>query len=161
MVRIASDVRPDVVTLVPERQEEITTEGGLDLSLESESVRAAIAELHEAGIVVSLFVDPDRSRSAPATGSTRTGWRSTRPLLRVATSPAAPGDREGPGGGEAHLEARDAGLRRPRAQLPQRPPRGADPGDGELNIGHSIVSRAALVGMERAVREMADLLERP
>jgi pyridoxine 5-phosphate synthase len=163
MVRIASDVRPDVVTLVPERQEEITTEGGLDLGLETESVRSAITELHEAGILVSLFVDPDPEQI-------RAGHRLDADGMEINTARYCEVRDELGRGRElekvvaASKLVSKLGMRlyaghglgyrnvRPVARIPEM---------AELNIGHSILARAALVGMERAVREMVALIEGP
>jgi len=162
MVRIASDVRPDIVTLVPERQEEVTTEGGLDLSMEAETVRNATTEMHEAGIVVSLFIDPDPEQiraghRAGADGMEINTARYTevrdevsrsRELEKVLASAkliAKLGMRVYAGHG---LNYSNVG---PIARIPDVE---------ELNIGHSIVSRASLVGMERAVREMVALIDR-
>ncbi|MBK7972465.1 MAG: pyridoxine 5'-phosphate synthase [Deltaproteobacteria bacterium] len=157
MVRIALELRPDQVTLVPEKRAELTTEGGLDVVRERAATAAAIRALHEGGVPVFLFVDPDpaqldASRELGASGveiHTGTYCDAREPTLvvrelgrvRDATSHAL-------GLGlEVHaghgLDYQNVG------------PVAAIPGVAELNIGHSIVARAVLVGLERAVAEMA------
>ncbi len=162
MVEVACRVRPDVATLVPERRQELTTEGGLDVAGRLEEVRAATAALRQAGIEVSLFVDPDLAqvRAAREVGADAVeihtgrycdapeGRERERELQRViaaAESAAAQGLRVAAGHG---LHYRNV---LPVAAVPQIT---------ELNIGHSIVAQAVLVGFERAVREMKELLAR-
>jgi pyridoxine 5-phosphate synthase len=156
IVAIALQARPDEATLVPEKRQELTTEGGLDVVANETPVRAAIDRLKGAGIHVSLFIDPDRAQVEAshrygadaiefqtASYSEAVGPAATaRELekLRAATAHAA--------GLGLHVHM-GHGLNYWNVQPIVR-----IPGVEELNIGHSIVSRAVLVGMERAVREM-------
>jgi pyridoxine 5-phosphate synthase len=153
---IACEVKPDAVTLVPERRQELTTEGGLDVAAHEAAVGRVVERLRSAGIEVSLFIDPDprqieaaaRLRSQAVEIQTaryseaRTAEAHARELdaLRQATRSAA--DR----GLHVHM---GHGLNYTNVQEVA-----AIPGVQELNIGHSIVSRSVLVGMERAVRDM-------
>jgi pyridoxine 5-phosphate synthase len=155
MLRIALAVRPHQVTLVPERPEEITTEGGLDLLSQAPRVQRAASELAAAGIAVSMFVDPVDAQIAAlrrlrdVTGFeintdayTRAAGDATRELAaiaRAAEAGAAAGLRVYAGHG---LDTRNVGAVAGIAVVE------------ELNIGHSIVARAVLVGMRQAVREM-------
>jgi len=161
MVRFVMGVHPDQVTLVPERANELTTEGGLDVVLLTTAVKDAVAQLHQAKIRVSVFIDPDpeQVRKSVAVGADtveiNTGaYASARSieqpsyLERIADA--------------ARLAARHGlevlaghGLN----YVNVRPVVGIKE-IVELNIGHSIVSRASLVGLDRAVREMVALLER-
>ncbi len=160
MVAIALAVRPDYVTLVPERREEVTTEGGLDVVVGGDRLRAAVEQLQGAGIPVSLFVDADAKQleAAAATGArfvelhtgtyanARTEAEHHQELAILAEGTAralALGLRVNAGHGLTYWNAQ------PIARIP---------GMEELNIGHSIISRAVLVGLERAVREMKALL---
>jgi pyridoxine 5-phosphate synthase len=156
MVRIALTVKPDQVTLVPERREELTTEGGLDVVLNSTQLKPVVKMLEEGGIGVSLFVDPDPEQVKECH---RIGARA----FEINTASYA--DARDPRAQAAALrKVHDAvklgaklGLRvhaghgltyqnvRAMAALPEME---------ELNIGHNIVARAVLVGMDRAVREM-------
>ncbi|HVG17410.1 MAG TPA: pyridoxine 5'-phosphate synthase [Blastocatellia bacterium] len=162
MVKIARDVRPDTVTLVPERPDEITTEGGLDSVSHEEEIRRASAELREAGVLVSIFLDPDMAQVEAAH---RAGARQVEictAKYAELTDPtthakAAEVDAElarvaecASGAGELGIQvAAGHGLTyRNVAAIAEIYP------IEELNIGHNIVARAALVGMERAVREM-------
>ncbi len=162
MLGIAIDVKPETVTLVPERAEEVTTEGGLDVATNAELIGQASKRLKDAGIEVSLFIDPSiRQISAAA----KTGARLIE-INTAAYAEAAPlGLDEHAADFRAQLgkieecarHAQTLGLRvlaghgltyrnvRPVSSINQVE---------ELNIGHNIVSRAVLVGMERAVREM-------
>ncbi len=158
MVEFACQLRPFQATLVPERREEVTTEGGLDLATPSDVLRQAIERLAGSGIRVSLFIDPTgpaieaaAGLGVPAvelhTGRYANSWR---------TSPAALNELR-----QAADLARDKGLAvhaghgltyanvRPVAQIDAIE---------ELNIGHSVVSRALMVGMGEAVAEMARLV---
>jgi pyridoxine 5-phosphate synthase len=156
MVSIALDIKPDYVTLVPERREEVTTEGGLDIAGQVDRMTQVVSQLQNADIPVSLFIDADPQQIE---ASARSGAK----FIELHTGKYA----------EAHSEAERqhelkvlaagceraiaAGLRinaghgltywnvYPVACLPSME---------ELNIGHTIISRAALVGLERAVREM-------
>lgn len=155
MVTIALEVKPDYITLVPERREEVTTEGGLDIAGQVERMTDVVGTLQEAGIPVSLFIDanPNQIEASAQTQAKlielHTGCyaeaKGTRQEKELAILTAGA------------RRARDAGLR-------------VNAGHGltywnvypiacieameELNIGHTIVSRAVLVGFERAVREM-------
>jgi pyridoxine 5-phosphate synthase len=162
ITRIALEVRPDQATLVPERREEITTEGGLDVITHAQRVRQCADQLAGAGIQVSLFIDPDVSqveRSAelgvPAVELHTGSYAEAR------TSEAA--EREYDRLREAALFAVSRGLivNLGHGLNYQNVVRVASlHGVHELNIGHSIISHAVMVGLERAVREMKALLSR-
>ncbi len=162
MMQMASSVRPDCVTLVPEQPEELTTEGGLNLTKQRRAIESAIARLRSEGMEVSLFVDPDvRQLEIAAELGTRAvelntasyaesvpaglaEWEENfqRQLLQVtecASQASSMGLRVLAGHG---LTYRNVG---PIAAISEIE---------ELNIGHNLISRAILVGMERAVREM-------
>lgn len=160
MVEIACQVLPDRVTLVPEKRQEQTTEGGLDVQGSLESIRSAVARLKNAGITVSLFVDPDpeqvkasvRAGAAAIelhTGdycNARRGEAQERELTRLRE--------EARRGAKLGLEvAAGHGL-----DLHNVGPVAAIPEVVELNIGHSIICRAVLVGLERAVQEMLETM---
>lgn len=161
MVRFAMGVHPDQVTLVPERPNELTTEGGLDVVLHAALVKEVVAQLHQAKIWVSVFIDPEAEqvRKSAAAGvdaiEINTGaYASARPIEQ-----------------RSHLERiSDAARLATRQGLEVLAGHGLNYVNVapvvaikeivELNIGHSIVSRASLVGLDRAVREMVTLLER-
>ncbi|MBP1602942.1 MAG: pyridoxal phosphate biosynthetic protein PdxJ [Acidobacteria bacterium] len=162
MVDAACRVKPDQVTLVPERPDEVTTTGGLDVVQHEGAVRDAVAACRAAGIRVSIFVDAvpeqvDASKAAAADAiEINTGPYAEAPerardghLARVALAAAR--------AAEAGLEVLAGhGLNylnvTPIVRLPHIV---------ELNIGHAIIARAVLVGLERAVREMVALLKAP
>jgi pyridoxine 5-phosphate synthase len=158
MVRIAVEVKPDVVSLVPEKRQERTTEGGLDLTgAGRDPVAGAIAQLGAAGIPVSLFIDPTEV-------SVRASKDLGAPRVELHTGDFC--ERWKPlGGGGAEL-ARLSAAARLGEELGLHVAAGhgldyANVGEvaaideiTELNIGHAIVARAVLVGMERAVAEM-------
>ncbi|HVR30963.1 MAG TPA: pyridoxine 5'-phosphate synthase [Thermoanaerobaculia bacterium] len=159
MVEIAVRIRPDQVTLVPERAGEVTTEGGLDLAGAAlERVLAAVTELRAAQMAVSLFLDPDPrqiERMATLGAELVPGFE----INTDAYTRAAPAAREA----ELAKVLRAAALGEERGLLVYAGhglttanvgPVAAVPQVEELNIGHSIVSRAVLVGMDAAVREM-------
>ena len=162
MVRVALSVKPDQVTLVPERREELTTEGGLDVLLHAGNVEKVLRELEDARIAVSIFVDPDLDqirgcarlgvrRIEINTGRYAEAWDSqtwSEPLDRIRT--AAKGAKKvgltvfaGHG-----LDYRNIG---PIAEIEEIE---------ELNIGHAIMARAILTGLDSAVREMVALMRR-
>jgi len=160
MLRIAYEVKPDMVTLVPERREELTTEGGLDVVSGRDAVRKAVKTLKDAEIEVSLFIDPDLDQVKAAhraeahavelhTGrycDARLASDRRRELNRIldATKSAAKlGLKVAAGHGLNYQNVL------PVAAIAEIE---------ELNIGHAIVAHAVLVGMERAVREMKALL---
>jgi pyridoxine 5-phosphate synthase len=159
MVGIAQKVLPDICTLVPEKREERTTEGGLAVAGDLEHVTGAVRSLNDAGIRVSLFVDPVReeleaSRESGAemvelhTGDYCNAPLAERPRelerLRVGAQIAAKvGLRVAAGHGLHYHNVR------PVADLPEVE---------ELNIGHSIISRSVFVGIERAVRQMLEAM---
>lgn len=158
---IALAVHPDQCTLVPERREEVTTEGGLDVLTHRARVQRCIERLQGAGIEVSLFVDPDatqieasRELGAQAV-ELHTGRYADAPTEsdrkhELCTLIAA-----------ANVAHREGLLLHMGHGLTYRNvvPVARIAGVCELNIGHSIVSRAVLVGMERAVREMRELVQ--
>jgi pyridoxine 5-phosphate synthase len=160
IVDFACDVRPDEATLVPERREELTTEGGLDVVAHQEIVGRAVRRLTAAGIHVSLFIDPDplQIETSKLLGAAAVEIQTAR-YSEART--AADRQRElavleqAAGYVRAqvlHLHM-GHGLTYTNVQAVAR-----IVGLEELNIGHSIVSRAVLVGMERAVREMKDAI---
>lgn len=159
MTAVASRIRPDQVTLVPEQPHELTTQGGLDVVANRAIVRDAVSALRKAGITVSIFIDPD---PAQVTASREVGADAIE-INTGAYSDAAPSARP------ARLHAVQAAATAASAQglevlaghgltYVNIHPIAAIPEIVELNIGHSIVARSALVGLDRAVREMIALL---
>jgi pyridoxine 5-phosphate synthase len=156
MVKIALEIKPDYVTLVPEKREEVTTEGGLDIAGQLDRLKSVVDQLQSAGIPVSLFIDPepvqiDASAQVKAkfielhTGryaEAKEPILVAKELASLATGcelAIAAGLRVNAGHGLTYWNVR------PIACLP---------GMEELNIGHSIISRSVLVGIDRAIREM-------
>ena len=161
IVEIACDIVPDQATLVPERREEVTTEGGLDVAGNLKQVTATVKRLSDAGIVVSLFVDPDEKQIAASA-------KSGAQFIELHTGAYDNARGEDAADAELHKlitaaeQAVKAGLR-------------VNAGHGldyinvramheieeleEVNIGHSIIARAVFTGLERAVKEMLVLLE--
>jgi pyridoxine 5-phosphate synthase len=159
IVDLACRLRPYQATLVPERREEITTEGGLDLSRPNPGLREAIRRLELAGIRVSLFVNPDprtldaaKDLGVPAielhTGQYAHSWRrgdtALKELRRAASYAAEMGLFVHAGHGLTYTNVA------PVAAIPEIE---------ELNIGHSVVSRAVLVGIRSAVAEMRQAIQ--
>ena len=162
MVTAASTYKPDTVTLVPERREEITTEGGLDVLLNQNLVRRTAQDLRAAGVAVSVFVDPDYDQ-IKAISKLEIG------LIEINTAKYSEATKPEQAEAEADKVAQSA---RAAARLGVKVFAGHGlnyrnvrrivqiPEIVELNIGHSIVARATLVGMERAVLEMMGLMRR-
>ncbi len=162
MVKIAYEVKPDVVTLVPERREELTTEGGLDAVGARDHVRRVVKTLRDADIEVSLFIDADLDQVKAA-------HRAEANTVELHTGrfcdARLPGDRR-------RERARLVDACKAAAKLGLQVAAGhglnyqnvlpvaAIAEIEELNIGHAIVARAVLVGLERAVREMKELIQR-
>lgn len=160
IVRIACQTKPNQATLVPERREEVTTEGGLDILAHNARVREAVSQLRAAGVSVSLFLDPDERQIAAAkelgadavelhtgeyanaSGDERTAAELVR-LARAGACVAQHGMTLHAGHGLTYRNVK------PIAAIPHM---------HELNIGHSIIARAIMVGMEQAVREMKRLI---
>ena len=156
MVQIALDTKPEFVCLVPEKREELTTEGGLDVAGQLEKIKTATATLTDAGIKVSLFIDADRAQidAAVACGA---------PYIELHTGHYADAETEEEQQAElkkiaaAASYADDQGIKvnaghgltyhnvKPIAALPEL---------YELNIGHSIIGRAVFDGLEKAVADM-------
>ena len=161
MLRFAERVKPDQVTLVPERPDEVTTEGGLDLIARGDQVRRAASRLVEAGIRVAVFVDPDLEQLAALDDQDDvTGFElNTDAYTRVSGAEAdaeftkieAAAERGLAAGREAY-----AGHGLTVANVGRV---AALAGVSELNIGHSIVSRAVLIGMPAAVAEMLEAMQ--
>jgi pyridoxine 5-phosphate synthase len=160
MVKMAYEVKPDLVTLVPERREELTTEGGLDIASQRESLSQLIRHLRDGEIEVSLFIDPDldQIRAAHKVNAERVELHTGRYC-------------EAPNASERQRELErlvDA------AKTASKLGMGCAAGHGlnydnvqpvvriaeidELNIGHAIVARAVMVGLDRAVRDMLALM---
>jgi len=160
ILAIALDVVPDEATLVPEKRQELTTEGGLNVAANQKVVSETIQSLSEKGIVVSLFIDPDakqveisRKLGAEAVelqtasySEAKSEAQSLDALSELAAAAAAAQEL----GLHVHM---GHGLNYTNVQPIVR-----IAGVAELNIGHSIVSRAVLVGIERAVREMKEAM---
>ena len=161
MLGIALDIKPDLVTLVPERREEITTEGGLDLVVHKTAVTETIGMLQNSGIPVSIFIDPKPEQLKLA-------HQANANMVEIHTGTfcdATTSKKKK----QAFSKIVDA------IKLSYKLRLGVNVGHGicyntikafkglkeidEFSIGHSIVSRAALVGMERAVREMLALVK--
>jgi pyridoxine 5-phosphate synthase len=162
MLAIAHEIKPNAVTLVPERPNEITTEGGLDVAAHEDEIKRLVKELQDAGILVSIFIDPVL---AQVEASHRVGAEQieictahysdltdptrhhkiadvTQELHRIAAVANRAGDY-----GMQVAAGHGLTYRNVKAVAEIHPIE-------ELNIGHNIIARATLVGMERAVREM-------
>ncbi len=161
MAAIAATIKPHQVTLVPERPQELTTEGGLDVVAHAAQIESFIRRMHDAGIQVSIFVDPEvaQVKKAKAVGADAieintgryaetSGAEAVKELDRIreaARAGTANGIEVLAGHGLNYVNVIAI------AEIPDIV---------ELNIGHSIVSRASLAGMDRAVRDMVSLLGR-
>ncbi|MFH1096212.1 MAG: pyridoxine 5'-phosphate synthase [Candidatus Desantisbacteria bacterium] len=157
MVKFALHIRPNQVTLVPERREELTTEGGLDVISQREKITSIVSLLQEERILVSLFIEPDIAQI-------RATAKTNAMMIEIHTGPyvnSANPEEELEKITDAVSFARKQGLRvvaghgltyRNTAQIV------AIPGIEELNIGHSIISHALFVGLDEAVREMLEIV---
>jgi pyridoxine 5-phosphate synthase len=160
MIRIALATKPDIVTLVPEKREELTTEGGLDVIKSFKTLKKAIQRFHKGGIPVSLFVDPRSDQIRASEGV-------EADVIEIHTGHYCDAKNIADADGElkkildavgeaSHCNLQIAGghglsyvnVRR-IAEIKEIE---------ELNIGHSIIARAVLVGLDRAVREMIALI---
>jgi pyridoxine 5-phosphate synthase len=160
MVEIALKIKPDVATLVPEKRQELTTEGGLDAAGLESSLKGVVETLNSSGIAVSLFIDPDAKQIKAAR-------RLEADYIEMHTG--------------AFAEAKSFADRQEQferlvtaARLANKLELGVHAGHGvdylnilwlkniteieEFSIGHSVIARAVLVGMDRAVREMLQLM---
>lgn len=161
VLALACQLRPDQATIVPERREEVTTEGGLDAAGQRKRLSDAMRRLQDAGILVSLFLDPEGEQIAAAhelgaaavelhTGKYALARqaneleRELQALRLAAQQIVAAGMTLHAGHGLTYHNVR------PIATIPQM---------DELNIGHSIVARALMVGFQSAVREMKELIQ--
>lgn len=161
MVRIARDVLPDMITLVPEKREELTTEGGLDVVSLSKRLKKVVEKVKEKGIKVSMFIDPEErqvmaSKSLGAdmieihTGRYSDAVRDIERYeeLKKVIDAAKQGKELGLGVNAGH------GLHyhnvKPIASIPEI---------DELSIGHSIIARAIFVGLDKAIRDMIELMK--
>jgi pyridoxine 5-phosphate synthase len=161
-IKIISNIKPDTVTFVPERREEITTEGGLDVALNASNLARSFSMLQDSGISVSFFVDPDldQLKACQKIGATK---------IEINTGKFA--DAKSP-----EIASGEWEKIRNASQLAKRLGFQVFAGHGltytnvskivaieeieELNIGHNIIARASMVGLDRAVREMKALLVR-
>ncbi|OUW24902.1 MAG: pyridoxine 5'-phosphate synthase [Synechococcus sp. TMED169] len=162
MVAIALAIKPDMVTLVPEKREEVTTEGGLDVMAQEAMLQQQISQLQGAGIPVSLFVDPELQQLKAShrsgarwvelhTGSYAEAEWQQQPLELARLI-------------EGTTQARQLGLRVNAGHgltYQNVEPIAAIDGMEELNIGHTVMARAMAVGLQEAVRQMKELVTSP
>lgn len=171
MIEIAVETMPDAVTLVPENQSEITTEGGLDVVSNFEIVRASVETLRENGIFTSIFIDPDKRQIEAA-------HRSGAEQIEICTAEYAELTLGSLASHSAGLQKADQELKRlgDAAAYAKSLGLAVAAGHGltyrniagvaliaditEFNIGHNIVSRSIFVGLNQAVREMIEAIER-
>ncbi len=161
MVDMALDVNPDKATLVPEKREELTTEGGLNVASNKDTLAEAVEKLRGAGIQVIMFIDPEEEQLR---ASSEVGADAVE--INTAAYSEAGGDREAEKESERVAGAVKEGM---ALGLTVHAGHGLTyknvgriasiPGIEEFNIGHSIVARAVLVGFERAVREMIEAIK--
>ncbi len=161
MIKTALDIKPDMVTLVPERREELTTEGGLEVSLNLEAFKKYVHLLQEAELMVSLFIDPDldQVKAAHRVGAdyieihtgryseVRSRTQMEEEFTKIINA-VKMAEKLGLGINAGHgLNYQNVGRIASIKEIE------------ELNIGHSIIARAVLVGLEQAVREMKELIK--
>ncbi len=161
MIKTTLDIKPDMVTLVPERREELTTEGGLEVSLNLEAFKKYVHLLQEAEQVISLFIDPDLDQVKAA-------HRVGADYIEIHTG------RYSEARSRTQVEEEFTKIIN-AVKMAEKLGLGINAGHGlnyrnveriasikeieELNIGHSIIARAVLVGLEQAVREMKELIK--
>jgi pyridoxine 5-phosphate synthase len=161
MVAIALAVKPDMCTLVPEKRQELTTEGGLDVRLHAQALEKAISRLQDGGLAVSLFIDPDPDQIKAA-------HRIGADCIEIHTGAFAEA-------ADQKSEDREIIKIENGIRLAAKIGLGVNAGHGlnysnikkvaalggveEFNIGHAVISRAVLVGLDRAVRDMVDLIK--
>jgi pyridoxine 5-phosphate synthase len=162
MLGIAEEVRPHAVCLVPEKREELTTEGGLDVIGQQASVAAACERLGQAGIEVSLFIDPDH-------GQIEAAFKAGAPVIELHTGAYAEADNANDMQEELQRlrSATEFALSKGLIvnaghglNYQNVEPVAAIAGLNELNIGHSIIGRALFTGLKEAVKEMRTLMLR-
>ncbi len=162
ILKIACRVRPDQATLVPEKRQELTTEGGLDVAGNLKKISKAVTRLKKKGTLVSLFIDPDLKQ---VTASAKTGAQ----MVEIHTGCYAEAksrkkeDKELKRIARAAREARELGLKVSAGHglTYQNVSRIVKiPEIEELNIGHNIIAQAVMVGMKEAVREMLNLIKK-
>jgi len=160
MIRIATNVQPDTCTLVPEKPEEVTTEGGLDVALNLDLVRRTVKRLQEYSIEVSIFIDPELDQVKAAYNASADAIEINTNKYSLSVKPNEIED-ELQKIRDCAVMGRKLGMRVLAGHalnyvnvLRIKEIKEIE----ELNIGHSIIARAALVGLERAVREMKALL---
>jgi len=160
IVNIALEIKPDMVTLVPEKRQELTTEGGLDVVKNFKEIKSVVNKMKKAGIITSLFVDPESEqiRASKKTGAefieihtgkycdakTEKEQLTELDKVRISTKEAL----------SLSLRVNAGHGLNYKNVVPIARIQGIE----ELNIGHSIIGRAVLVGLERAVREMIKLI---
>jgi pyridoxine 5-phosphate synthase len=161
MIEIALTVKPDMCTLVPEKRQELTTEGGLDVRLHAQTIEKAIGRLQDGGILVSIFIDPnaDQIKAAGKIGAD---------YVEIHTGSFADAE-------DLKTEEQELIKIENAIKLAAKLGLGVNAGHGlnytnikkvaalggveEYNIGHSIISKAVMVGLDRAVRDMVDLIK--
>ena len=161
MQRIALELKPDAVCIVPEKRQEVTTEGGLDIAGQQERGRAFVKPLVEAGIEVSLFIDPDKSQVLAAY---KTGAQFIELHTGTYSNTYGTPDEE-----DAFNDLKEAAEYAHSLGLKVNAGHGLNyenvhrmheiEGLYELNIGHSIISRAIFTGLAQAVKEMKELIK--
>lgn len=171
MLQIAGETKPDAVSLVPEKPNEVTTEGGLDVIKNRDNVQNAVEKLKDAGIFVSIFIDPDAKQieTAKEIGAQQVELCTAEYAELTLSSRAAHGE----GAEKAQAEIRRIKKAAEFAKsldlivaaghgLTYRNigPLAAIPAITEFNIGHNIISRAVFVGLNQAVREMIQAIEK-
>ena len=160
IVRVAIELKPDQVCLVPEKRQEITTEGGLDVVKGKRKAREIVKKMHAAGIEVSMFIDPDieQVKASADIGADsvelHTGTYANARTKRQSTKSLRALEKGLIAGLELDLDVHAGhGLTYHNVE-----PLAMMAGFSEFNIGHSIIARAMFVGLRQAVREMKDLL---
>ncbi len=161
MIAVALSVKPEMCTIVPEKRQELTTEGGLDVRINQRAIEKAIEKLQEAGMAVSLFIDPDpdQIKASNKIGADyveiHTGayaeakdWKTEQQELIKIENAVKLAGKLGMGVNAGH------GLNYTNIKKVA-----ALGGIEEFNIGHAIISRAVLTGLDRAVRDMVDLIK--
>jgi len=161
MIAIALSVKPEMCTLVPEKRQELTTEGGLDVRMNLPSIEKAIERLQDGGIIVSLFIDPDSDQIKAAN-------KAGSDYVEIHTGSFAEAK-------DVKSEDQELIKIENAVKLAAKLGMGVNAGHGlnytnikkvcalggieEFNIGHSIISKAVLVGLDRAVRDMIEIIK--